>query len=206
MAATLTQERFVDPAWTYERKYDGIRLLAFKRDGQVTLYSRNHIAQDVPAVAAAIAKLPAARLILDGELAWDRGAYHVFDVLWRDDRDLRASAARRDPRRQGRARGHPRSRDVTPRVRRHRRRARIRAGSPRRHGHATLFAMSGSGRTCRKRDRPDREDEVTVAVDGDAVRILRRGRVVRTLVGRDAEQARRALAAGDDEALRRLAH
>lgn len=66
--------------------------------------------------------------------------------------------------------------------------------------------MSGSGRTCRTRDRPEREDEVTVDVDGDAVRILRRGRVVRTLVGRDAEQARRALAAGDDEALRRLAH
>ena len=31
MAATLTQERFTGPEWTFERKYDGIRLIAFKR-------------------------------------------------------------------------------------------------------------------------------------------------------------------------------
>ena len=31
MAATLTQERFVGPEWTFERKYDGIRLISFKR-------------------------------------------------------------------------------------------------------------------------------------------------------------------------------
>ena len=28
MAATLTQERFTGADWTFERKYDGIRLLA----------------------------------------------------------------------------------------------------------------------------------------------------------------------------------
>jgi len=90
MAATLTQERFTDPAWTFERKYDGIRLIAFKRGANVELFSRNHLPQHVPAVAAAIARLPAEHLILDGELDWDQGEYHVFDVLWRDDRDLRA--------------------------------------------------------------------------------------------------------------------
>ena len=32
MLATLTEDRFSDPNWIYERKFDGIRLLAF-RDG-----------------------------------------------------------------------------------------------------------------------------------------------------------------------------
>jgi bifunctional non-homologous end joining protein LigD len=90
MAATLTQERFTGPEWTFERKYDGIRLIAFKRGDVVELFSRNHLPQHVPAVAAAIARLPAHQLILDGELDWDQGEYHVFDILWRDDRDLRA--------------------------------------------------------------------------------------------------------------------
>jgi ATP-dependent DNA ligase len=30
MAATLTRERFAGPDWIFERKLDGIRLLAFK--------------------------------------------------------------------------------------------------------------------------------------------------------------------------------
>lgn len=89
MAATLTQERFANEDWTFERKYDGIRLIAFKRGETVELFSRNHLPQHVPAVAAAIAALPARQLILDGELDWNQGGYHVFDILWRDDRDLR---------------------------------------------------------------------------------------------------------------------
>src|SRR5437667_8411287 len=90
MAATLTQERFHGPEWIFERKLDGIRLLAFKRGAQVTLYSRNHLEQHLPAIAAAVARLPANELILDGEMTWDQHAYHVFDVMWRDGRDLRA--------------------------------------------------------------------------------------------------------------------
>ena len=31
MAATLTQERFTGPEWIFERKLDGIRLIAFKQ-------------------------------------------------------------------------------------------------------------------------------------------------------------------------------
>jgi bifunctional non-homologous end joining protein LigD len=88
MAATLTQERFVDPGWIFERKYDGIRLLAFKRGGDVKLYSRNHLPQHLPAIAAAIARLPMTDAILDGEVTWEGGDYHVFDVLWLDRRDL----------------------------------------------------------------------------------------------------------------------
>jgi ATP-dependent DNA ligase len=90
MAATLTQARFTGPEWLFERKYDGIRLVAFKDASGVRLYSRNRRAQDLPAIADAIARLPGRDAILDGELTWDQGGYHVFDVLWLDGRDLRA--------------------------------------------------------------------------------------------------------------------
>ncbi|CAG0931151.1 Multifunctional non-homologous end joining protein LigD [Planctomycetaceae bacterium] len=89
MAATLTQERFTDPGWIFERKYDGIRLLAFRQDATVDLYSRARNPQHMPALAEAIARLPVRDVILDGEITWDRsGAYHVFDILWIDGRDL----------------------------------------------------------------------------------------------------------------------
>src|SRR5688572_5205046 len=39
MAATLTQDRFTGPDWIFERKYDGIRLLAFRRGNTVRLFS-----------------------------------------------------------------------------------------------------------------------------------------------------------------------
>jgi len=91
MAATLTQERFKTPEWIFERKLDGIRMLAFKNGSDVKLYSRNRLLQHYPAVAAAIAKLPFRDLILDGEAAWDassRIGYHVFDILWLDGRPI----------------------------------------------------------------------------------------------------------------------
>jgi ATP-dependent DNA ligase len=87
MAATLTQERFSDPGWLFERKFDGIRLIAYKRGPDVALYSRNRLRQELPAIADAIARLPANELILDGEMTWDgHTGYHVFDVLWLDGR------------------------------------------------------------------------------------------------------------------------
>jgi ATP-dependent DNA ligase len=89
MAATLTQDRFTGPEWLFERKLDGIRLLAFKEGAEVRLLSRYRKLQDIPALVAAIARLPVRNLILDGELSWDRHTvYHVFDVLWLDDRDV----------------------------------------------------------------------------------------------------------------------
>jgi bifunctional non-homologous end joining protein LigD len=89
MAATLTQERFTGPDWLFERKYDGIRLIAFRRGGVVTLYSRNRLVQDIPPVAAAVARLPGGDLVLDGEVDWDQRAYHLFDIMWQGSRDLR---------------------------------------------------------------------------------------------------------------------
>jgi ATP-dependent DNA ligase len=89
MAATLTQERFTDPGWTFERKFDGIRLIAYKNGRQVRLYSRLRNLQHLPAVAEAVAELPVKNVILDGELAWDRqSGFHVFDVIWIDGRDV----------------------------------------------------------------------------------------------------------------------
>ena len=84
MAATLTEARFTGPEWTFERKLDGIRLLAFKRGDEVRLLSRTRRPQDLPAVRQAVAGLPAGEVILDGELTWERpdAGYHVFDVLW----------------------------------------------------------------------------------------------------------------------------
>jgi ATP-dependent DNA ligase len=89
MAATLTQERFAGGEWLFERKFDGIRLLAYKNGTDVRLYSRNRLPQHLPAMIDAIARLPAAELILDGEVTWDgRGDYHVFDILWLNGRLL----------------------------------------------------------------------------------------------------------------------
>ena len=87
MAATLTQERFSGRDWLFERKFDGIRLLAYKNAGDVRLFSRNRLPQNLPAVAKAIANLPVGEVILDGEVTWDgQSAYHVFDILWLNGR------------------------------------------------------------------------------------------------------------------------
>lgn len=90
MAPTLTQERFREPGWIFERKFDGIRLLAYNEGTDVRLFSRNRLPQHLPSVASAIARLPSEDLILDGELTWSDGRieYHLFDILRQDDRDL----------------------------------------------------------------------------------------------------------------------
>lgn len=90
MAATLTQDRFTRPEWIFERKYDGIRLLAFRSGSIVRLFSRNQLLQHHPSLAEAIARLPVNEVILDGEVDWGGGNvhYHVFDILWLNGRDL----------------------------------------------------------------------------------------------------------------------
>jgi bifunctional non-homologous end joining protein LigD len=101
MAATLTQERFTGPEWIFERKLDGIRLLAFKHGPDVRLLSRNRLPQNgsYPSIVEAMAHLPVSEVILDGEATgvWGpsrgtgqagKAAYHVFDILWIDGRDV----------------------------------------------------------------------------------------------------------------------
>jgi bifunctional non-homologous end joining protein LigD len=102
MAATLTQERFTGPDWIFERKFDGIRLLAFRNGADVRLLSRNRLPQNIPPVVDAMANLPVHDVILDGEVTWPstrgddsarsgqgpRVAYNVFDIMWLDGRDV----------------------------------------------------------------------------------------------------------------------
>ena len=99
MAATLTQERFSGPEWIFERKLDGVRLLAYKRGRDVQLFSRNQLPQNdaYPSVAVRSRSCPVRSVILDGEATgvWGRPgkvAYYVFDVMWIDERRHRAAA------------------------------------------------------------------------------------------------------------------
>ena len=41
MLATLTDAPFDDPAWVFEDKFDGFRMVSEIRRGKVALYSRN---------------------------------------------------------------------------------------------------------------------------------------------------------------------
>jgi DNA ligase D-like protein (predicted ligase) len=114
MLATLTDERFSDPAWIFERKLDGERCLAFG-DEEVRLLSRNRrlLNGAYPEVVEALER-QRARFILDGEIVAFAGRatsfarlqgrmglddpararatgipvfYYVFDILWLDGQD-----------------------------------------------------------------------------------------------------------------------
>src|SRR3954468_2448480 len=95
--------------WLYELKLDGYRALAFKRNGEVSLRSRNDndFNERYPAVVKALGKLPD-NTVVDGEVvAFDQDGrpsfnalqnygsapapvvYFVFDVLVLARRDLR---------------------------------------------------------------------------------------------------------------------
>lgn len=109
--ATLVEAAPDGPAWLHELKFDGYRILADKRDRRVRLYSRafKDWTGVFPAIATAIAALPASRLVLDGEvcavlpdgrtsfqalqqaLRGDGHAlvYYAFDLLAIDEDDLR---------------------------------------------------------------------------------------------------------------------
>ena len=60
MKAVLTEERFSDPGWIYERKLDGIRCLAIRGGADVQLFSRNDLSQNAryPELVAALAVEP----------------------------------------------------------------------------------------------------------------------------------------------------
>ncbi len=83
MKAVLTDERFSDPAWIYERKLDGIRCLASKGDKRVDLRSRNDLSLNgrFPEIAAALEADPATNLVIDGEVVAFDGAQTSFSRL-----------------------------------------------------------------------------------------------------------------------------
>jgi bifunctional non-homologous end joining protein LigD len=117
MAPTLVREPFHRVGWIYEEKVDGWRIVAYKDHSRVRLVSRNGVDHTgrFDGIAAAVSKLSARTLVLDGEVAiydehlrsrfeWlrepDRNAaatpplLMVFDVLFCNGRDVRARPLR----------------------------------------------------------------------------------------------------------------
>lgn len=83
MAATLTDARFSDPAWVFERKLDGIRCIAIAGDRDVRLLSRNALSLDrlFPQIAGTLGADPAAPFVADGEIVAFEGAQTSFSRL-----------------------------------------------------------------------------------------------------------------------------
>ena len=117
MLATLTDDPFSDPEWVFERKLDGVRLLAFRRGSEVRLMTRNRKRRNgsYPEIVDALAAMDAPDFVVDGEVVGLGGgtsgfarlqgrmhvadresarasgiaiAYYVFDVPWLAGRDL----------------------------------------------------------------------------------------------------------------------
>ena len=116
--ATLTEDRFSDPAWLFERKFDGERCLAFRAGQQLRLMTATGSRSPAPTRRSPTRCRPqqASGFIAGGEIVafdGDRDSFarlqrrlgvrnpgpalraevpvylYVFDVLWADDRDVR---------------------------------------------------------------------------------------------------------------------
>jgi bifunctional non-homologous end joining protein LigD len=84
MLASLEDQAFSDPAWLFEIKYDGVRVLAARDGARVALYGR--AGQDFtvryPEVVTALRALPVTRFVLDGEVvALDEAGRPSFQRL-----------------------------------------------------------------------------------------------------------------------------
>jgi len=101
--ATLGERPFSDPAWLFELKYDGVRVLASRRGGRVELYGRS--GQDTtsryPEVVRALRALPVDSFVVDGEIvALDDAGRPSFQRLQprmalTDPREIERAAAQR---------------------------------------------------------------------------------------------------------------
>ncbi len=109
MKAMLTDERFSDPNWIFERKLDGIRCIAIRSGETTKLLSRNDLSMNdrYPELVEAFSKERCDRFVVDGEVvAFDgaetsfarlaqRGQHYVpvfmyvFDILWLEGHDVR---------------------------------------------------------------------------------------------------------------------
>ncbi len=88
MAPTRVREPFHRDGWVYEEKVDGWRMLAFKEGARARLVSRNgrDHTRRFPEIAAAVTKLSARALVLDGEVAiFDQQLRSRFDWLREPD-------------------------------------------------------------------------------------------------------------------------
>jgi DNA ligase D-like protein (predicted ligase) len=83
MLATLTDERFYEKDWIYERKFDGERCVAFKNGKSIALRSRNDKSLDIsyPEIKKALTKIKVDSVILDGEMVTFKGGISSFARL-----------------------------------------------------------------------------------------------------------------------------
>jgi DNA ligase D-like protein (predicted ligase) len=81
--ATLTEERFADPGWVYERKLDGERCIAFVSGSGVRLMTRNQKSANAsyPELAEALSARAAAGVVVDGEVVSFDGDATSFALL-----------------------------------------------------------------------------------------------------------------------------
>jgi len=109
MKAVLTDERFSDPDWIYERKLDGIRCIAIRDGNSLHLLSRNDLPQNerYPELVEALTAERCEQFAIDGEVVAFEGSQtsfarlaqrhqhyvpvflYVFDILWLEGHDVR---------------------------------------------------------------------------------------------------------------------
>jgi DNA ligase D-like protein (predicted ligase) len=92
--ATLTHERFSDPAWLFERKLDGERCLAFCQGPRIRLLTRNknEVGANYPEIVEALDEQHGEDFVVDGEIVAFEGAQTSFALL-----QQRIQVARPDP-------------------------------------------------------------------------------------------------------------
>ncbi|MGA8543981.1 MAG: non-homologous end-joining DNA ligase [Mycobacterium sp.] len=97
--ATLTEKRFSDPGWIFERKFDGMRCLGFRDGDRVRLLSRNHQSLNgtYPELVDALAAQHATRFVVDGEVVAFDGRRTSFARLQGRLGITNAEAARASP-------------------------------------------------------------------------------------------------------------
>ena len=110
MLATLIDEPFHEPGWTYEIKWDGYRALSFLNKGSVEILSRNNKPFDEKfyPIHQSLSALPI-KAVVDGEIVvltnngvsdfgalqnWRSEAdgqliYYLFDIIWYEGQDLK---------------------------------------------------------------------------------------------------------------------
>jgi len=83
MLATLTDDRFDDPDWIYERKLDGVRLLAFRSEDGVRLMTRNREERNAtfPEIVDTLEDLDTPTFVVDGEAVAFQGEVTSFSRL-----------------------------------------------------------------------------------------------------------------------------
>ena len=109
MKAVLTDARFSDAGWIYERKLDGIRCVAIRDGAGVTMLSRNDLSLNgrYPGPARALESQACRRFAVDGEVVAFDGRQtsfarlaqrharpvavflYLFDIVWLDGQDVR---------------------------------------------------------------------------------------------------------------------